>query len=84
MATVKETIYNALDTVIRETGLIPDENFERGYWHKKDCTNPANLPYAFLDQPDQTEMDNVLSPSGVGFEVSISLIAFTYNEDQGS
>ena len=51
MATVKETIYNALDTVIRETGLIPDENFERGYWHKKDCTNPANFPYAFLDQP---------------------------------
>ena len=41
-------------------------------------------PYAFLDQPETSEVKRVQSPAVFGYVVRVPLVVLTYNGDQGA
>ena len=80
-----EPIYNTLYDVIDTEAGVGLSAFERGFWYKVDCTQNLSLyPYAFLDQPETSEVKRIRNPAVFGYVVRIPLVVLTYNADQGA
>ena len=76
-------VYNTLFEIIHEIAGDDLGSFERGFWYKEDCTQEVDsFPYAFLDQPNTTEVQPVSSPLRFGYQIEILFVALTYKADQ--
>ena len=78
-----EPIYNSLFETIQTAAGSDFSSFERGFWYKEDCTqNVDAFPYAFLDQPETTQVRGVGNPSEYGYDIDILLVVLTYKSEQ--
>lgn len=75
-------LYETLYKLIKDNFGSELPKFDRGFRLKKDCMHKAEeFPYAFLDQPEPSQISGIRAPSIFKYTVEIRLIILTFSAD---
>lgn len=88
---IYETLFGVIETLAGEpnnpqaTGTKLFKSFDRGFWFREDCKHKLDeFPYAFLDQPTTTQIDEYQSPSVFQYDIDIPLFILIHKHKQSN